>query len=88
MSGLRVAPVNPGADVRFLSGVLTVTPPFGVYFCCEALPFIPLKSKQRVQPGGAVEDLLSVLVARVEVDAIIGGGGQGGSYISWSRRGS
>ena len=78
MGSPGVAPVNPGADVRFLLGVLTVTPPFRVYFCCEALFSVPFESKQGVQPGGAAEDLLPVPVTGIEVDAIIDEGEQGG----------
>ena len=80
MSSPSVIPVDPGADVRFLSGVLAVTPPFRVYFRCEALLSVSSESKRGVQPGGAVEDLLSAPVAGVEVDAIIDGCEQGDSY--------
>ena len=79
MGGPGDVPVDH-ADVWFMSGVLTVTPPLRVYFRREALLSIPAETKQRVQSGGAVEGLLPAPVARVEVDAIIDEGEQGGSY--------
>ena len=45
VSGPGVVSVNPGVDVRFLSGgVLAATPPFWVYFCCEAFYSVSFES--------------------------------------------
>ena len=59
MGGLGVVPVDPCADVRFLSGMLTATPPFWVYFRCGALSSISLESKQGVQPSAHLQFLVS-----------------------------